>query len=136
MTLDWPLLLRYLLILSGISLVLAAVAGVWVWKRVKRLRLPEDAGFVEALSLTPLSVVILLDLLDMGLDIFSAPITWVLLGRLGLRPLRNVTAAEAVIPGTQFLPTMTAAWLAVRWLGGARVREVQNTVEGEAQVID
>jgi hypothetical protein len=61
-------------------------------------------------------VVLLLDLLDLGLDIFSVPLTWPLLGRLGLAPLRGVAVLEGIIPGTQLIPTMTMAWLFARWL--------------------
>ena len=114
MSLDGPQLLRVLLLFSGIALLLAVVLGLWVWRRVQRLHIPAEATFWQTLRLTPLSVVLLLDLLDMGLDIFSAPITWVLLERLGLRSLRLVTASEAILPGTQFLPTMTVAWLLAR----------------------
>jgi hypothetical protein len=109
--------LRFLLIVSGISLVLAAIVGVWVWNRVKRLRLPADATFVEAMRLTPFSVVLFLDLLDLGLDIFAAPVAWVVLSRLGLRQLRGASVIEALVPGTQMLPTMTTAWLLVRLFG-------------------
>jgi hypothetical protein len=38
-----------------------------------------------------------------------------LLGYLGLKPLRGVTVMESLIPGTQFLPTMTVAWIIARW---------------------
>lgn len=119
----WSEVLRTLLIISGVSLVLAALLGIWVWHRVKRLRLPDDATFVEAMRLTPFSVVLFLDLLDLGLDIFAAPVGWFILGRLGLRQLRGATMLEAVIPGTQFLPTMTTAWILVR-LFGPRLDEI------------
>jgi hypothetical protein len=59
-------------------------------------------------------VVILLDLLDFSLDFLSAPFSWTLLGYLGLKPLRTVTMVESTIPGTQFLPTMTTAWIIAR----------------------
>jgi hypothetical protein len=120
---SWSEVLRTLLIISGVSLVLATLLGIWVWHRVKRLRLPNDATFVEAMRLTPLSVVLFLDLLDLGLDIFAAPVGWFILGRLGLRQLRGATMLEAVIPGTQFLPTMTTAWILVR-LFGPRLDEI------------
>ncbi len=98
----------------AVTLALALVVLVWVIWRVKRIHLPPDADFTTALLMTPLPVVLLLDLLDMSLDILSAPFAWVILGRLGLKPLRGVTIVESLIPGTQVLPTMTAAWLAVR----------------------
>jgi hypothetical protein len=76
--------------------------------------LPPDADFLTALRVTPLAVVILLDLLDFSLDIFSAPLAWMILGYLGLKPLRGVTIVESLIPGTQFLPTMTVVWVFAR----------------------
>jgi hypothetical protein len=54
-------------------------------------------------------------MLDLSLDFLSAPFSWVLLGYLGLKPLRGVTVMESLIPGTQFLPTMTVAWIIARW---------------------
>ncbi|MGH2542853.1 MAG: hypothetical protein ACRDIB_08655 [Ardenticatenaceae bacterium] len=114
---EWGELVRWLLIISGTSLLLAAVMGVWVWQRVRHLRLPPEATFVEAMRLTPFSVVLFLDLLDLGLDVFSAPISWVVLSRLGLQQLRGATVLEALIPGTQAIPTMTTAWLLVRLFG-------------------
>ncbi|MCB0078084.1 MAG: hypothetical protein KDD73_11780 [Anaerolineales bacterium] len=114
---NWAQIAQWLLMISAISLVLATILGLWLWNRVKRLRIPDSATFIEAMRLTPLSVVVFLDLLDLGLDFFSTPISWVMLSRLGLTKLRGVTALEAIIPGTQVLPTMTVAWLAIRLFG-------------------
>lgn len=106
------------LILVGIGMVVSLVLLIWVLRRVRRIHLPPDAGFFTALRATPFVVVLLLDLLDFTLDFLSAPIAWVLLGRLGLTPLRGVTMLEELIPGTQLLPTMTLAWIAARLLRG------------------
>lgn len=100
----------------GGALLAAIALGVYIWVTVRRVNLPPGADTLTALRLTPLSVVILLDLLDMGLDFLGAPFAWVILTRLGLGPLRGVTMVESLIPGTQFIPTMTAAWLIARWL--------------------
>ncbi|MFP3853414.1 MAG: hypothetical protein ACLFWD_03865 [Anaerolineales bacterium] len=112
---------RTLVTLAGLAIILglgaAMVLGLWVLLKVRRLRLPEGADFMTALRRTPLSVVILLDLLDFSLDFFGAPVAWSLLSYLGLKPLRGITVVEALIPGTQLLPIMTLAWLAARWLG-------------------
>jgi hypothetical protein len=108
--------LRVFLILAGIGLLLTLILLGWVIWRVRRIRLPPDADFLTALRLTPLAVVILLDLLDFSLDFLSAPFSWTLLSYLGLKPLRGVTIVEALIPGTQFLPTMTVAWLLARYV--------------------
>lgn len=113
--------LRTLLIVAasliGLALLISGVLAVWVLTKIRRVRLPAEADLFVALRATPLSVVILLDLLDFALDIFAAPFAWVLLGRLGLGPLRGVTMVEALIPGTQVLPMMTIGWLLVRVLG-------------------
>lgn len=106
--------------LIALGLLAAGVLAAWVLTRVRRLRIPAGADFMTALRATPLSVVILLDLLDFSLDIFAAPFAWALLSRLGLRPLRAVTMIEAVVPGTQLLPVMTACWLLARLLGERR----------------
>ncbi len=118
-TIPWDTVFLVLGIVILTGLCLAMLFAAWVIWRVKRINLPADAGFFEALRATPLSVVILLDLLDLSLDFFSAPIAWVILGRLGLEPLRAVTLVEAVIPGTQAIPTMSIAWIIARvWKNG------------------
>ena len=103
---------------SGIGLSTLLLG--WVLWRIKKIHLPEDADFLTALRATPLIVVILLDLLDLTLDIFSTPVAWLMLGKLGLYPLRPVTVVKAFIPGTQLIPLMTASWLAARLAGRAR----------------
>lgn len=117
---DWRPWLYLLLGLMLAGLVLSTVLLVWVIVRVRRIDLPAGADALTALQRTPFVVVLLLDLLDLGLDIFSVPLTWPLLGRLGLAPLRGVTVIEGLIPGTQLVPTMTLAWLFSRWLGRRR----------------
>lgn len=112
--LDWQSITYVILIVIGLGLVFSLILLVWVVKRVRRIQLPVNADALTTLRATPLSIVILLDLLDLSLDFLSAPFSWVLLGYLGLKPLRAVTTVEAVIPGTQFLPTMTAAWIIAR----------------------
>ena len=97
-----------------VSLVLGAIfMGIAVIK-LRKLDIPVDAGFVETLHFTPLVVVIAVDLLDLALDFLAAPISWAILDRLGLKALRTVSAVEALIPGTQLIPTMTLCWFAVR----------------------
>lgn len=101
-------------IVIGIGLLLSLALFGWIIWRVRRIHLPENADALTALRATPLEVVILLDLLDFTLDFLSAPFAWVLLNYLGLKPLRNVTVVESLIPGTQFIPTMTVAWVIAR----------------------
>ncbi|MBP7961525.1 MAG: hypothetical protein KA003_06105 [Caldilineaceae bacterium] len=114
---DFAQLLTTALWIMGGALALALPLLAWVIWRVRRIKLPVNADFFTALRHTPFVVVLLLDLLDLGLDFLSAPIAWVLLTRLGLAPLRGVTIIEELIPGTQIIPTMTLAWVAVRFLG-------------------
>ena len=111
---DLTQVLYIVLTLMGISLLLSFLLLGWILWRIKQIDLPPDADFSTALRATPLVVVIMLDLLDFGLDFFSAPISWLILGRLGLSPLRRVTVFEGVIPGTQPIPLMTVAWIVVR----------------------
>ncbi len=113
---DWRPWLYALLGLMVAGLLLSVVLLIWVIWRVRRIDLPAGADALTALQRTPFVVVLLLDLLDLGLDIFSVPLTWPLLGRLGLAPLRGVTVIEGLIPGTQLIPTMTLAWLFARFV--------------------
>jgi len=119
---DLSQLITIILILMAISLGVGLLLLGWILWRVKRIDLPADADFSTALRSTPFLVVLMLDLLDFGLDIFSAPISWAVLGRLGLSPLRGVTLVESLIPGTQPIPLMTAAWIMVRLTKGKRLR--------------
>lgn len=114
--LDIRLLLFIVLVLIGGALAIALLLLGWVIWRVRRVYLPANADLLTALRATPFVVVLLLDLLDFSLDFLSAPIAWVLLGRLGLAPLRGVAVLEELIPGTQLIPTMTAAWVVARLL--------------------
>ena len=106
----------YLLIIMGISLVLALLLLTVVIRQVRKIHIPPGAGFQETLLLTPISVVLMIDLLDLGLDFLAAPISWVILDRLGLKALRGVSAMEAIIPFTQPIPTMTLAWIGARFM--------------------
>ena len=107
----------FLLIFAGLavlSLVAALLLALVTYRQLRRLRLPPDADFMTCLRAVPISLVIILDLLDFGLDVFSVPIAWLMLGKLGLQGLRGITVLEEVIPGTQLLPTMTLAWIGIR----------------------
>ncbi len=130
---DWRPWLYLLLGLMATGVVLSTFLLVWVIWRVRRIDLPAGADALTALQHTPFIVVLLLDLLDLGLDIFSVPLTWPLLGRLGLAPLRGVTILEGIIPGTQLIPTMTLAWLFARWLNrlGGGSRSIGRTIDEE-----
>jgi len=107
------------LIFVGIMAFAGVIGGallVIAVRRVRSLNIPPDATFGETLLLTPLSLVIAIDLLDLALDILAAPISWAILDRLGLRALRGLAAVEALLPGTQFIPTLTLCWFGIRIL--------------------
>jgi hypothetical protein len=107
------LLIVFGLVFIGALLLTVLLLAIVLW-RIRRINLPPNADPVTALRMTPLSVVIVLDMLDLTLDFLSAPLAWTLLTRLGLQPLRGAAAIVSLIPGTQFLPTMTLAWFIAR----------------------
>jgi hypothetical protein len=107
-----------LLTLMGVALILALLLLFIVWRQVKRIHIPPDATFGETLLLTPFLVVLMIDLLDFALDFLAAPISWIILDRLGLKALRGVSLVESIIPFTQAIPTMTIAWIWVRLFPG------------------
>lgn len=114
-----------------VALAVAAVGLALMWRSIKRLDVPPTAGFFLTMRYVPLPLVVLLDLLDFGLDIFAAPVSWIILDQLGLKGLRNKAAIEALIPFTQPIPTFTISWFAARTfdLGEDPVTQV---IEGEA----
>jgi hypothetical protein len=108
------------LVIFGIMLAASLTGAAFLAIAIHRLRnlnIPPNATFSETLLLTPLSVVLAIDLLDLGLDILAAPMSWLILDRLGLKALRGVAAVEALVPGTQFIPTLTLCWLGARLFG-------------------
>lgn len=109
------LAIAFLVIMAFAGLA-GAVMLAFAVRRLRALDIPADATFVETLLLTPLSLVIAIDLLDLALDILAAPISWAVLDRLGLKALRGVAVVEALIPGTQLFPTLTVCWIGVRVL--------------------
>lgn len=109
-------ILTILLIAMGVSVVVACIGLVALARSIRRLRIPPDADFFTTMRYIPLLLAIMLDLLDFGLDIFSAPIMWVALDRMGLYNLRNKATIEALIPITNVIPTFTVCWFAARLL--------------------
>ncbi len=108
------------LLILGV-IVAASLAGgllmIIAIHKVRSINIPQDASFSETLLITPLAVVVAIDLLDLALDVLAAPLSWAVLDWLGLKALRGVAAVEALIPGTQLIPTLTLCWLGVRILG-------------------
>lgn len=90
--------------------------GIVVWQ-VRKIDVPLGAGFGETLLYTPFLVVVMIDLLDFALDLLAAPLSWVILDRLGLKALRGVGTVQALLPFTQLIPVMTLSWIGVRLLG-------------------
>ena len=105
------------LIIAGALLVgflISVILLAYAVRTMRHLDIPPDAGLADTLHMTPFIVVVGIDLLDLTLDILSAPVSWIVLDRLGLRALRNMATLEALIPGTQVIPTLTLAWIIVR----------------------
>jgi hypothetical protein len=102
-------------LLTALGLAVIILARAWV--KVRKLRLPPDADFFTTVRAAPLSLMVGLDLLDLGLDVFSTPIIWFLLNRLRLQRLRDIASFEALIPFTGPIPTLTLAWIAARVFG-------------------
>lgn len=105
------------LITMGFSAVVGLALLLLSVKKLRELNVPPNATFAETLHYTPFVVVVAVDLLDLGLDFLAAPFSWVILDKLGLQALRGVASVEALIPGTQLIPTLTLCWIGVRVLG-------------------
>ena len=115
---DWGALGKLVTVVAVVALILAAIVLTVAFRALRkvRVRVPANADFSTTVRAVPLSLVIGLDLLDLGLDVFSAPIIWWILNRFGLQALRNVATVEALIPISAPIPTLTIAWLAARVL--------------------
>ena len=98
----------------GVSVVIACIGLAALARSIRRLRIPPDADFFTTMRYIPLLLAIVLDLLDFGLDIFSAPIMWIALDRMGLYNLRNKATIEALIPAHQCHPDLYGSWFAAR----------------------
>ena len=129
-------LLRTGLIAFGVMALLAAVAALailwWLHRRLEPLRIARDAELADTLRRVPLLLVVALDLLDMSLNVFAAPFVWVFLNRYGWAKLRNLATAAAALPGTQFLPVLTIAWLIARITERRSVPSAGEAGEGAA----
>ena len=114
-------LIRTLGILALVIMAISALISLTILllsaNKLRKLDIPPNATFAETLHYTPLLVVVAIDLLDLAFDVLAAPFSWIILDRLGLKALRGVAAAEALIPGTQLIPTLSICWFGVRLLG-------------------
>lgn len=123
-------LLIFLTGIAVVSLLLAAGLLFVAIRRLRRIRVPPDADFFTAIRAVPLSLVVGIDLLDLGLEVFSAPIIWFLLNRTGLQALRKTATIEALIPISGPVPTLTLAWIAARLFHLGRAYD-PNVIETE-----
>jgi hypothetical protein len=101
-------------VVAFVALLLSVAILAVAVRKLRRIRLPANADFFTAVRAVPLSLVVGIDLLDLALDTFSAPIIWFILNRSGLQALRNVAAIEALIPISGPIPTLTIAWIVAR----------------------
>ncbi len=107
---------QVLISLLVIGVVLGVLVLALVWRKLRRIQVPPNADFFTTIRAVPLGLVVGLDLLDLGLDVFATPFVWIVLSRFKLQSLRNVAAVEALVPFTQAVPTLTIAWVAARAL--------------------
>lgn len=107
-------LLAAVAIVTVVSLALAGVVLYLAYRKLRHIRIAADSDFFTTIRAVPLALVVGLDLLDLGLDVFSTPITWMVLDRLGLRALRNVATIKAAIPIGDMIPALTLAWIGAR----------------------
>lgn len=114
-TLDWGNLLGAIAIVMGVSLLGFFLLIGFAVRQVRKANIPKNADFTETLQRVPFSIVLAMDLLDLGLDVLAAPFSWIILDRLGLKALRGFTVVEALLPFTQPIPTLTIAWILVRF---------------------
>jgi hypothetical protein len=119
----------------------AAIAGAvallfMAAQQVRDLNIPPDADFFEVMQVIPVTIPIALDLLDGALDVFSAPISWIILEMMGLGSLKMITLVESLIPGTQLIPTLTISWIIGRYFVKDRqspFRDAMRQVQGASQ---
>jgi hypothetical protein len=120
---------QVLLSLLVIGVVLGVLVLALVWRKLRRISVPPNADFFTTIRAVPLGLVVGLDLLDLGLDVFATPFVWIVLSRFKLQALRNVATVEALVPFTQAVPTLTIAWVAARALNlGDNPRSPDRTI--------
>jgi hypothetical protein len=107
---------QVVIVLLIVCVVLGLTMLALVMRRLRRIRVPPNADFFTTIRAVPLGLVVGLDLLDAGLDMFAAPIVWTVLSRYRLQALRNIAAAQAIVPFTQPVPLLTISWFAARLL--------------------
>lgn len=100
------------LLATYLGLVLFLLA-LWAWLVVRMIRRMTvrlgDADLLALRSVT-IAVPLCIDLVDLGLDFFGAPVTWFIANQTALKPLRGASFFEGLLPGTQLIPSMTLGW--------------------------
>jgi hypothetical protein len=129
----WGEFISVLLVLCGLAATLGLVGLLLLHRSLRRLDVPQGADFFTTLRIVPLSLVVTLDLLDLGLDVFATPIVWLVLSRYRLHALRNVSTVEALIPFTQAIPTLTVAWILVRAFGLGSRSQSRSVIEADQE---
>src|SRR5689334_18423836 len=81
---------------AGAAVIAVITLLITAWQQVVDLEIPADADFFETLQMIPVTVPIALDLLDFAFDVFSAPISWIILELMGLRALQMITILEGI----------------------------------------
>ena len=125
-------------VIAAVCVVVALVGLSLLVRSMRRLHVPHDADFFTTMRLIPLPLVVLLDMLDFGMDVFATPLVWLFLDRMGLRSLRNKAVVEALIPFTGPIPTFTIAWVAARslHLGEHEMRALESFSRERPTIID
>ena len=130
-------LFKSLLLVFAAAALLGALGLALLDRRLRRLRVPPNADFVTTIRAVPFGLVLALDLLDFGLDIFAAPFSWIILSRYKLQGLRNLAVVESLVPFTEVIPTLSLAWIGVRMLGlqgagpGITIIDVEESAPGQ-----
>ena len=91
--------------MMAIGIVLSIILIIFIVWRIRKIEIPPDADFFEALRYTPILIVITLDMLDFAFDFLSAPIGFTLLTFLGLNPLRGGRCDRSCHSGNPTHPT-------------------------------
>lgn len=93
--------------------LVVALLGLWLWvvvRMVRRVTVRLDDDGLLALRSVSVALPLVVDAVDLGLDLFGAPLAWLIADRSALKPLRGTSLLESLVPGTQILPLMTLGW--------------------------
>lgn len=114
---DGPTWQTTLRVVGSLLLLLLFIAGaliVYVRRQLHAYEPRNADEFWTTLRAVPFALCLAVDVLDLALDFFSAPIVWVLLGKFKARALRYPAVIQALIPGTQIIPALSVLWVIAR----------------------